>query len=62
MATFQNLTVDQVKAKIDSGEYGVCESCGDEISLKRLEARPVTDYCIKCKEEQERVERSFADE
>lgn len=48
--------------KIERGEYGFCEECGEEISLKRLEARPVTDYCIKCKEEQERVERSFADD
>jgi len=54
--------IEKALIKIDKGEYGFCESCGDEISIKRLEARPVTDYCIKCKEEQERVERSFADE
>lgn len=48
--------------KIDEGTYGICESCGDDISVRRLEARPVTDLCIRCKEEQERVERSFAEE
>lgn len=48
--------------KIDEGTYGVCEKCGDEITVRRLEARPVTDMCIRCKEEQERVERSFAEE
>lgn len=54
--------IDKALAKIEAGDYGVCESCGEDISLRRLEARPVTDLCIRCKEEQERVERSFADE
>jgi DnaK suppressor protein len=47
--------------KIAANQYGICEECGEEISVKRLEARPVTDLCIRCKEEQERVERSFAE-
>lgn len=54
--------IDKALLKIESGEYGICESCGEKISAKRLEARPVTDLCIRCKEEQERVERSFAEE
>lgn len=54
--------IDKALAKIESKEYGVCEVCGDKISMRRLEARPVTDLCIRCKEEQERVERSFAEE
>lgn len=54
--------INKAIAKIERGEYGVCEECEEDISIKRLEARPVTDYCIKCKEEQERVERSFADD
>jgi len=53
--------IDKALAKIESGEYGTCESCGDEIGMKRLEARPVTDLCIRCKEEQERIERSYAE-
>jgi DnaK suppressor protein len=36
-------------AKIDAGEYGYCESCGIEIGLKRLEARPTARLCIDCK-------------
>ena len=36
------------------------ENCGDVIQLKRLAARPVTDMCILCKEEQEQMERSYA--
>ena len=34
---------------IENGEYGICEICGDGISIKRLEARPVARHCIKCK-------------
>ena len=45
--------------KIELGEFGLCEECGEEISLKRLEARPETPLCIKCKEDQERVEKDF---
>ena len=42
--------------RIDEGTYGVCEDCGDDISEKRLEARPVTTLCIDCKSEQESIE------
>lgn len=53
--------IDKALAKIDAGEYGLCENCGDPIEVKRLEARPVTDMCILCKEEQEQMERSYAE-
>ena len=53
--------IDKTLEKIDEGDFGVCESCGEEIGLKRLEARPVTDMCIRCKEEQERVEKGYAE-
>lgn len=53
--------IDKSLRKIEEGDYGVCESCGEDIGVKRLEARPVTDLCISCKEEQEKVERSFAE-
>lgn len=43
--------------KIDNGTFGVCESCGEEINIKRLEARPVTNMCIFCKTEQEEEEK-----
>ncbi len=42
--------------RIEDGTYGYCDICGEEISLKRLEARPVTSKCIACKEDQERLE------
>jgi DnaK suppressor protein len=40
--------------KMETGNFGFCEDCGHEIQLKRLLARPMTNYCIECKEEQER--------
>lgn len=43
--------------RIEEGTYGVCESCGEDIDLRRLEARPVATLCIKCKEEQEKREK-----
>ncbi len=45
--------------KIEDGSFGVCDDCGDKISIKRLEARPETTLCIRCKEDQERVEKDF---
>lgn len=53
--------IDKVLKKMEDGTYGDCETCGEEIGVKRLEARPVTDLCIRCKEEQEKMERSFAE-
>jgi DnaK suppressor protein len=43
--------------KIDDGTYGICQSCDEDISEKRLIARPVTTLCIKCKTEQEKIEK-----
>jgi DnaK suppressor protein len=54
--------IDKALQKIEAGDYGECESCGDPIGMKRLLARPVTDLCIRCKEEQEARERVFAEE
>ena len=36
-------------AKIEAGDYGYCESCGVEIGIRRLEARPTATLCIDCK-------------
>ena len=44
-------------AIVEQGVYGECEGCGEEIGLKRLEARPVAELCIDCKAEQEKLER-----
>jgi len=52
--------IDKALKKIEAGSFGVCEACEEPISPKRLEARPVTTLCIRCKEEQEMEERSYA--
>lgn len=51
--------IDRALKKIEDGNFGTCESCDEEISVKRLEARPETNLCIRCKEDQERQERDF---
>lgn len=43
--------------RIQSGEYGACETCGEPITFGRLMARPVATQCIDCKTEAEQVER-----
>ena len=50
--------VEEALLRIDEGEYGVCEECGEDISVKRLEARPVAKYCIDCKTKQEQREKA----
>jgi len=45
-------------SRIDDGTFGVCESCGEEISVKRLKARPVTTLCIECKTLEEEKENT----
>ncbi|MEJ2405430.1 MAG: RNA polymerase-binding protein DksA [Candidatus Thiodiazotropha sp.] len=41
--------IDEALEKIDNQEYGYCESCGVEIGIRRLEARPTATLCIDCK-------------
>ncbi len=52
--------IDEIIEKIDSGDYGYCESCGIEIGLKRLEARPTATLCIDCKTLDEMREKQVA--
>ena len=51
--------LDLALKKIEEGTFGVCEICEEPIGKKRLEARPETSLCIKCKEDQEREERTM---
>ncbi|OGR22251.1 MAG: RNA polymerase-binding protein DksA [Desulfobacterales bacterium RIFOXYA12_FULL_46_15] len=51
--------IKKIKAaleRIGDGTYGICETCGEDISIKRLMARPVTSKCIECKEKEEKME------
>jgi len=53
--------VQEALARIEDGSYGICEDCGARISEKRLEARPVTTLCIKCKTKQEEEEKRLGE-
>ena len=48
--------IDNTLHTIDVGDYGYCKTCGIEITLKRLEARPTADKCIDCKTISEKKE------
>ena len=52
--------IDETLNRINDGEYGYCDSCGVEIGLKRLEARPTATMCIDCKTLEEMRERQVA--
>ena len=45
--------------RIERGTFGVCEECGENISVKRLKARPVTTQCIDCKTKEEASEKAL---
>ncbi len=49
--------IQEALTRIEEGEYGYCIACGNEISQKRLIARPVATHCIDCKTEAEQLER-----
>ncbi len=50
--------IQEALGRIDDGTYGICESCGEDISEERLKARPVTTLCIDCKKRQEAMEKA----
>lgn len=45
--------IDEALGRIATNTYGICESCNQEIPLKRLKARPMTTLCVSCKAQQE---------
>jgi len=45
--------------RIENGTFGVCDGCGEQISIKRLKARPVTTQCIECKTKEEAQEKAL---
>jgi DnaK suppressor protein len=50
-------TIREIEAALErmaAGEYGLCESCGNEIGIGRLRALPVTELCIECATEREK--------
>jgi DnaK suppressor protein len=49
--------IENAIEKIEQATFGICERCGSEIDIRRLEARPVTTLCIECKIQQEEEEK-----
>ena len=49
--------IEQSLQDMEDGVYGFCERCEEEISIKRLKARPIARHCIDCKTEIEKMER-----
>jgi DnaK suppressor protein len=49
--------IEEALERIDDGSYGICEACGERITVERLRARPVTTLCIDCKSDQEEKEK-----
>lgn len=45
--------------RIENETFGICESCGEEITIERLKARPVTTQCIECKTKEEAFEKAL---
>jgi DnaK suppressor protein len=52
--------IDAALMRLDDGTYGYCEETGEPISLKRLDARPITTLSLEAQERHERSERLFA--
>ncbi len=58
----ENKLIKKVKKaldRIDEGTFGICETCGENISIARLKARPVTTQCIECKTRDEVLEKAL---
>ena len=58
----ENKLIKKIKKaldRIESETFGVCEICGEDISIKRLKARPVTTQCIDCKTKEEAKEKAL---
>ncbi|HMK48517.1 MAG TPA: RNA polymerase-binding protein DksA [Thermodesulfovibrionales bacterium] len=49
--------IEEALDRMEHGVFGICDKCGQEINIKRLEARPVTTMCIECKTLQEEEEK-----
>jgi DnaK suppressor protein len=53
--------INEALERIEDGSFGICDDCGEEIGVKRLEARPVTTQCIECKTKAEAQEKARGD-
>ncbi len=54
--------IDSALKRIEDGEYGFCEETGEEIGIKRLEARPIATMTIEAQERHEKLEKQYVEE
>jgi len=54
--------IDSALKRIEEGTYGYCEESGEEIGIKRLEARPIATMSIEAQERHEKMEKQYVDE
>ena len=47
--------IDTALERIEEGEYGICDECGEKINPKRLKIIPFTRFCVKCQSEMEKL-------
>ncbi len=52
--------IDEAMERIESGSFGACNECEEPIEVRRLEARPMSDLCVACKEKQEHRQKIYA--
>jgi len=52
--------IEKALKRLANDDYGYCDSCGVEIGIRRLEARPTAELCIDCKQLEEQREKSWA--
>ena len=57
----ERMLINKIRSSLEdikNGEYGICEDCGEEISIARLKIRPVARRCVRCKTKQEELEKA----
>jgi len=52
------IKINEALQKIDDGDFGHCEECGDDIGIERLKRMPEASLCIECKRKQESAKRT----
>ena len=56
---YQIKAIREALSRIDHGTFGICKSCGESITEKRLRAKPTSCLCIQCKNKEERRQKSL---
>jgi DnaK suppressor protein len=51
--------IKKALGRIEDGTFGICDTCGEDIAVERLKARPVTAQCIDCKTKEEAMEKAL---